>query len=73
MGYVDTIDVPVSLPTASTSSSGSQQQQSSQSGKKGKGKASAQGDDAPFDVAQSWTAEERDNVERCVQMAMFCA
>lgn len=64
-GYIDSFPVPMHLPSASAPAKSA----------KGKGKAQdpGAGKATPYDVVASWTAHERDDVERKVAMASLCA
>lgn len=69
-GYIDSFPVPMHLPASATAPP-----QSSKGKGKGKEQQGASKPDS-YDVVASWTAQERDEMERKVSMASrreFCA
>ena len=59
-GYVDSFAIPLHLPQSVVPA---------KSAAKGKGKEREVTNDPSYDVVKSWTAQERDQVERKVSMA----
>lgn len=70
-GSVDSISIPIHLPSTSSAGAGSGTTAAGSKGKgKGKEKEVQPASSSPYDVVANWTSREKDDVQRKVAMAI---